>query len=426
MRELLRLSNICAADEKGNQLNHYNLVLFQDEIVVLSGDYGSGKQLIQKIIEGSLLPVSGEIFLYGEKQDYYDQDIALKNRIYCINPGRYLVHSMPIADNVFAIRPKKNPFLIYNRRKAELQVNELLNLTGVGYLQEKDIDELSLFEEQIICLVKVMINRPKLIVIDCAQFQFGREEHRIFRKIIAKIRLEGVAVLIIADSPEIMGALCDRYLTIKNGTDFRERHDFPEACMPLWENQKTNIEGKAGNIGFYDDFWRAGESFREYMLSALNGFVRPEMWEKLQKASLVPENSAFRLLENLSIEENLGIAVSSKVANKIGLIDRKMLSYLKQQMSERTGIPAGRVTIGELTLSEKKIFSIYLKEITGSTLVILENPFFGLGSEEKLHLKKYLTDVQRTCRYVIFSANREELSNVCEEIYHTSKKSTFS
>lgn len=426
MRELLRLSNICAADEKGNQLNHYNLVLFQDEIVVLSGDHGSGKQLIQKIIEGSLTPISGEIFLYGEKQNYYDQEIALKKRIHCINPGRYLVPGMPIADNVFAVRPKKNPLLIYNRRKAELQVNELLNLTGVGYLQEKEIDELSLFEEQIICLVKVMINRPKLIVIDCDQFQFGREEHKIFRKIITQIRQDGVAVLIIADAPEIMGTLCDRYLTIKNGTDFRERHDFPEIGMPLWEKQKTDVEGKAGNIGFYDDFWRAGENFREYMLSALDGFVRPGVREELRKAPLVPENSAFRLLENLSIEDNLGIAVSPKVANRIGMIDRKMQLYLKKQMSERTGIPLDRTAIGELTLSEKKIFSVYLKEITGSALLILENPFFGLDLEEKIRLKEYLTDMQRTCRYVIFSVNRDELSDVCAEIYHTSKKSTLS
>ena len=126
--------------EGNNVLNQINFQLEDGEKLAIVGPSGSGKSTILKILAGLILPTSGELNIFGEKQDYLrlDQDNPPDVRLVFQNPA--LLGSLTIEENVGFIlqRNRKIPQKIISEI-----VNECLEEVGLYEVSNKLPNELS-------------------------------------------------------------------------------------------------------------------------------------------------------------------------------------------------------------------------------------------------------------------------------------------
>ena len=92
-----------------NVLNKINFKLIAGEKLAIVGPSGSGKSTILKILAGLILPTSGELKIFGEKQTYLrlDQNNPPDVRLVFQNPA--LLGSLTIEENVgFILQRNRN------------------------------------------------------------------------------------------------------------------------------------------------------------------------------------------------------------------------------------------------------------------------------------------------------------------------------
>ena len=107
--QAIQTKNLSISWGELNVLNRLSFKLNQGEKLAIVGPSGSGKSTILKIIAGLLLPTSGELWIFGKKQQYLrlDQNNPPDVRLVFQNPA--LLGSLTIEENVgFLLRKNKN------------------------------------------------------------------------------------------------------------------------------------------------------------------------------------------------------------------------------------------------------------------------------------------------------------------------------
>ena len=112
-----------------NVLNKINLKLSEGEKLAIVGPSGSGKSTVLKILAGLILPTSGELKIFGEKQNYLrlDQNNPPDVRLVFQNPA--LLGSLTIEENVGFI----------------LQRNKTLSKNFIHEIVSECLEEVGLF-----------------------------------------------------------------------------------------------------------------------------------------------------------------------------------------------------------------------------------------------------------------------------------------
>ena len=143
--------------DKFDVLKKINLLLNSGEKIAIVGPSGSGKSTILKILAGLIMPSSGELKLFGEKQNYLrlDQLDPPDVRLVFQNPA--LLGSLTIEENVGFIlnRNKKlSPKLI-----KEI-VNTCLEEVGLFNVSNKLPNELSGGMQKRVSFARALISEP--------------------------------------------------------------------------------------------------------------------------------------------------------------------------------------------------------------------------------------------------------------------------
>ena len=121
-------------------LDKINLRLFEGEKLAIVGPSGSGKSTILKILAGLIIPSSGELKIFGEKQKYLriDQTHPPDVRLVFQNPA--LLGSLTVEENVgFILERNKN----LSKKFIHETVTECLEEVGLFNIGKKLPNELS-------------------------------------------------------------------------------------------------------------------------------------------------------------------------------------------------------------------------------------------------------------------------------------------
>ncbi len=123
-----------------NVLDNINLILNSGEKLAIVGPSGSGKSTILKILAGLILPSSGELKIFGEKQNYLrlDQINPPDVRLVFQNPA--LLGSLTIEENVGFMLQRNKKFPKSNINDL---VHECLEEVGLYNVAKKLPNELS-------------------------------------------------------------------------------------------------------------------------------------------------------------------------------------------------------------------------------------------------------------------------------------------
>jgi ABC-2 type transport system ATP-binding protein len=194
---------------KQRALSNVSFSVPTSSVVGFLGPNGAGKSTMMKIITGYLKPTEGEVEVNGISIN--DDNTDFRRFI------GYLPENNPLYTDMYVKEYLAFVAKVYKLGKlADKRVKELIDLTGIGYEQNKKIGQLSRGYRQRVGLAQALLNRPSVLILD--EPTSGLDPNQIveIRNIIADVGKEKTVLLSTHIMQEVE-AICDSVMIINKG-----------------------------------------------------------------------------------------------------------------------------------------------------------------------------------------------------------------
>ncbi len=207
-----------------------NAVLEKGKFYALLGANGSGKTTLCNILRGFIPSfyqgeLKGEVLLEGTSlQEYEMGELASRIGYVFQNPFNQITGARDTVYGEIAYGLENFGVPVPEIKKRVEQVMELTNIT---YLKEKNPFELSGGQQQRVALASVIVLEPEVFIIDEPTSQLDpRETERVF-DIIRKMKEMGKTIILVEHKMELVAEYCDEVLVLDKGQIIRagEKHE---------------------------------------------------------------------------------------------------------------------------------------------------------------------------------------------------------
>lgn len=196
---LIELKQVAYQTDKQTILQEVSFALEAGDYVTLTGPSGSGKSTTLKLIAGLISPTNGQILYKGRNLADLDPVPYRRQVSYCFQQPTLFDET--VKDNLafpFAIR--KQPF-DEERAKAALERVDL----SADYLDKK-ITALSGGEKQRVALIRNLLFRPEVLLLDEVTTGLDETSKAIVHQLIAQVQQEGSTILQVTHDQEELAA----------------------------------------------------------------------------------------------------------------------------------------------------------------------------------------------------------------------------
>ncbi|MDP9024729.1 MAG: sugar ABC transporter ATP-binding protein [Candidatus Eremiobacteraeota bacterium] len=211
-------------------LSDVSLTLFPGEVLALVGENGAGKSTLMKILAGAEYSDAGSISVDGKNVTIDSPHAAEALGIGMIYQEFNLVPQMTAVENiVLGAEPVRGVLLdeAAARRRAQAIIVEL----GIDLALDTPASRLSVGQQQMIEIAKVLSKRARIIVMDEPTAALSdREIGRLFA-LIATLKARGAGIIYISHRMEELSIISDRITVLRDGAaiETRKTADFPQA-----------------------------------------------------------------------------------------------------------------------------------------------------------------------------------------------------
>jgi ABC-type sugar transport system ATPase subunit len=221
-RTALSMSGISKSFPGVKALRRVNLEVREGEVHAIVGENGAGKSTLMKILAGFYHPDEGTIEVGGKRIEAMSPREARDLGIGMIYQELNLVPDLTVAENIgLGAMPRRGPFVDY---KALVALAE-------SVLKELDADidanmrlgNLSLSQQQLVEIAKVVARKPGIVVFDEPTSSLGEKETRILFNVIKRMRAAGIAVLYISHRLQEVMEIGDRVTVLRDGRNIETR-----------------------------------------------------------------------------------------------------------------------------------------------------------------------------------------------------------
>ena len=191
----------------GFTLGPIDLKLQDNTIMVLIGPTGSGKSTLLNLIVGLTKPDKGSIYINGV--DITNTPIESRRIGYSFQNPSLFPHLNVYENIVFGIRKS-----IRDNRKS--QIKRLVESFGVSNLLDRDIHALSGGEMQKVSLARMLVTKPKIMLMDEPLVHLDTKTRVQLRKDLRRIlKEEGVLGIYVTHFEDDVYALADSVSVIR-------------------------------------------------------------------------------------------------------------------------------------------------------------------------------------------------------------------
>ncbi len=206
----INFQNVSYRDGENTILNNFSIEIESGDYISIMGSSGSGKSTFLKLCCHLISPTEGKIFFDGNDV-MQENPIELRKQIcYCFQTP--VLFGDTVEDNIaFA-------FLIRKQTIDYERVNFLFSKFNMGLdYMEHDIKTLSGGEKQRIALIRTLLFKPNVLLLDEVTSALDVNNTLIVEKAIEAINREGTTVLWVTHNPEQGKKYANKLLTIENG-----------------------------------------------------------------------------------------------------------------------------------------------------------------------------------------------------------------
>lgn len=189
-------------------LNGVSFSIPSNQVVGFLGPNGAGKSTMMKILTGYIPATSGTSLVDGI--DVTQDPLAAKKII------GYLPENNPLYHDFFVKEYLEFVGTVYKVGNLRQRVGEVIDITGIGYEQNKKIGALSKGYKQRVGLAQALIHDPKVLILD--EPTTGLDPNQIveIRSLIEQIGREKTVMLSTHIMQEVE-AICQKIIIIDRG-----------------------------------------------------------------------------------------------------------------------------------------------------------------------------------------------------------------
>lgn len=213
---MVTLKNVTKEYKKGNiGLKDVSLHIDKGEFVFVVGKSGSGKTTLMKLLQKELEPTKGEIIVNG----YHYQKMRrrelpyLRRQMGVVFQDFRLLMDRSIYENVaFAQKVVEAP-----NRHIRRQVQNVLELVGLGDRLTAYPGELSGGEQQRVAIARALVNHPVLLLADEPTGNLDPVNAREIMELLQEIQRRGTTVMVVTHNKDMVNRMGKRVISLNEG-----------------------------------------------------------------------------------------------------------------------------------------------------------------------------------------------------------------
>ena len=241
---MLKLNNVCFSYNKSREVLHdVSFDVKEGECVVLLGPNGVGKTTLLSLLLGVNKPKEGNV-VFDEKDI---KELSAKEKAEYISYVPQLIagNDLTVFDTVLLGRLPY--YKIYPTREDIRLTNEYLKQFGLEEIRDKQTNQISGGERQIVSLVRGLIQQSKLLVFDEPTNNLDINAELRVLDIIKEEKKNNKSFLVSMHDINQALEIGDRFIFLKNGKIFAicNKNEIKEAII----DEVYNVKSKINNIG---------------------------------------------------------------------------------------------------------------------------------------------------------------------------------
>lgn len=202
---------------KDEVLNKLSFDLNRGDFLTIQGENGSGKSTLIKLILKDLKKDSGQIKLFGEDLENFD-DYSKIGYVPQVNDANKI--AFPVTGKEFVVLNLYKKFNIFNRpnKKCYKKVEEIFEILNIENLLNIPFKQLSGGQAQKVMIARAMVNDPKLLLLDEPTVGVDEKSKRDFLKLLAHLNdKHKISILMISHEMDVVREFSKREISLKNG-----------------------------------------------------------------------------------------------------------------------------------------------------------------------------------------------------------------
>ena len=220
--EILDVRNLTFKYSNGNVpvINNVSFTVDEGDFVVVCGSTGSGKSTLLRLLKKELNPVgtrTGSIFIAGEELIEDDEEQRITgHRIGFVmqNPKEQIVTDKVWHELAFGLENTR-----VDRNTMASKIAEIAGYFGIEDWFEKNVNELSGGQMQLLNLASVMVMDPDILILDEPSAQLDPVSASSFFATVEKLNKDFALTVIIAEHRlEELIPVCSRMMVIEDGS----------------------------------------------------------------------------------------------------------------------------------------------------------------------------------------------------------------
>tara|TARA_A100001015_G_scaffold126792_1_gene140510 strand:+ start:348 stop:1109 length:762 start_codon:yes stop_codon:yes gene_type:complete len=211
-RPIFEVKDISKSFDGRPILKKLSLKVFPGECVGVLGPNGCGKTTLFSMCIGEQNPESGKIYLSNKAIDQIPIHLRSKEGLGYL-PQQRSVFNLSTYDNIFGICQ----LYFKDREKQKVITEKLLDEFNLQHLRSLNASVLSGGEVRRVMLARLMINKPKIVLLDEPLAALDPQIIQDIQKYILKIQSSGTAILITDHNVRNLFDITDRSYVISEG-----------------------------------------------------------------------------------------------------------------------------------------------------------------------------------------------------------------
>lgn len=220
---LLELTNIHKSFPGIKALSGASLTVKAGQVMALIGENGAGKSTLMKVLTGIYKKDAGDIIYLGKATNFNGPKSSQEAGIGIIHQELNLIPELTIAENIFLGREYTNKFGCINWNKTYAQADKLLAELHLKYDSRRLISDLSIGEQQMVEIAKVLSFNSKVIIMDEPTDALTDTETASLFEVIRKLKQQNCGVVYISHRLQEIFEICDAVTVLRDGQFIGEK-----------------------------------------------------------------------------------------------------------------------------------------------------------------------------------------------------------
>jgi ribose transport system ATP-binding protein len=437
------------------------------EVHALVGENGAGKSTLIKIVGGRLQADSGTVLLDGQPVRLAGPADAARRGIGTVFQELTLLPWMSVAENLLISREPRSRLGLIRRSALAPEAEAVLAGLGIHHIDPRALaTEVSLAERQIVEVARVIIQNPRILLLDEPTSSLvEREVEWLFAR-IRELRARGTAIVFTSHRWNEITSIADRITIFRNGAEVGTYTEVAEdeavtlmtgrrvealypplpavsaAAAPALQVDDAGIDG-TGSVSLslaegeiLGVGGLAGQGHRELFLGLFgapplaHGSIRvggtPAAIARPADAiraglgiALVPEDRKTEgLLLPLSVRTNLTLPILARLS-RFGVIRGAVEARTSRDIIASLGIrtPNAAQPVGSLSGGNQQKVLVGRWLLAQSRILLLYDVTRGVDIATKHEIYELMMQLARQGKAILFySSDTEELTHLCHRV----------